>query len=280
MKKAIFYFTVFIVVNIIVSCAGEGIMTLLYGSNHLMTIPQLLVMTAINFAVIIILFIALRWYPAGREYIRSRPWGTLFWVVLLALGSIAPLAWLEGFIPDELTKDYVGKTLTDMLGTPEGYFVICMLAPLAEEIVFRGAVIRSIVMWGESRRQKYIDSGNAAAEQALSDTKIRWIAIVISAVLFAVAHLNPAQIPHALIVGVLLGWLFVKTGSIVPCFIFHWINNSAAYVTVKLFPALPADASLADYFGGNTAAMYQAVFSSLLIALPALYQLKVSRRTL
>lgn len=278
MKKSILYFAVFIIVNIIVSYGGQGIVTLIYGQDYQTTIPQLLIMSAVNSVAVLSLFIALKWYPISREYIRTRPWGTFFWVALLALGSIIPLAWLEGLIPDELTKDLVGDVLARMLGTPEGYFVICMLAPLTEEVVFRGAIIRGIVEWGKGRRQAHIDSGNGAAAEALSDTKIQWVAIVISAVLFAVAHLNPAQAPHALIVGVLLGWLFVRTGSIVPGFLFHWINNSAAYVMVKLFPSIPADAALADYFGGNTAAMYQAVGSSLLIALPALYQLAVRRR--
>lgn len=277
MKKSILYFAVFIIVNVIVSYGGQGILALVYGSEHNATIPQLLIMSAVNSAIVIALFIALKWCPVSREYVRTRPWATFFWVVLLALGSIMPLAWLESLIPDELTKDFVGDVLAQMLGTTEGYFVICMLAPLAEEIVFRGAVIRSIVEWGRNRRLKHIDAGNTAAVYSLSDTKIQWVAIIISAVLFAIAHLNPAQMPHALVVGILLGWLFVETGSIVPGFLFHWINNSAAYVMVKLFPSMPIDAPLEEYFSGNTIAMYQAVISSLCIALPALYQLIVRR---
>ncbi|MBO7051234.1 MAG: CPBP family intramembrane metalloprotease, partial [Prevotella sp.] len=96
--------------------------------------------------------------------------------------------------------------------------------------------------------------------------------VIISALFFAGVHFNPAQMPHAFIVGCLLGWLFVRSNSIVPGFILHWINNSAAYVAVKMFPHMPMDAPLVSYFG-STAAVVQAVVCSLMIALPALYQL-------
>ena len=79
--------------------------------------------------------------------------------------------------------------------------------------------------------------------------------------------------PHAFIVGCLLGWLFIRTNSIVPGFILHWVNNSAAYVVAKMFPHIPTDAPMEQYFGGNTPAIWQAIICSLMLALPALYQL-------
>ncbi len=266
MKKAIIYFLLFIVLNLAISLGveyGLKLFSIQYGSMQVM---KMLLCTGLNSALLVALFTGLKWCPVSRDYVRSRPWGTLFWAVLLALGMIIPLAWIEELIPDAMKKDFVGELLSQSLSSPEGYFVICMLAPLAEEVVFRGAVITALVEWG---KKKFASSDIAAANMY----KIEWVAIVVGAMLFAIVHMNPAQIPHALIVGVLLGWIYVRTGSLVPCFIIHWINNSAAYVMVKLFPSLPMDAGLLDYFHGNQMAMYQAVGSSLLIALPALYQL-------
>lgn len=266
MKKAIIYFLLFIILNLAISLGveyGLKLFSIQYGSMQVM---KVLLCTGLNSAIVVALFTGLKWCPVSRDYVRSRPWGTLFWAVLLALGMIIPLAWLEGLIPDALKKDFVGELLAESLDSTEGYFVICMLAPLAEEVVFRGAVITALVEWGK----KKFGSGDLAAANMY---KIEWLAIVVGAMLFALVHMNPAQIPHALIVGVLLGWIYVRTGSLVPCFIIHWINNSSAYVMVKLFPSMPMDAGLLDYFHGNQMAMYQAVGSSLLIALPALYQL-------
>lgn len=264
--------------NLAVSFGVDGIYTLIYGKGHEADTTQLLIMSGTASALTVILFTALRWCPVSRDYIRSRPWATFFWTTLLALGTILPLSWLEGFIPDSLTEDFAGEIITQMLGTTEGYFVICMLAPLAEEIVFRGAIIRRLVEWGRAIREKRLDTMGKKGGTALTDRKIEWVAIIISSLLFALAHLNPAQVPHAIIVGVLLGWLFVKTGSIVPGFLLHWINNSMAYVMLKMFPYMSMDSKLIAYFHGNSTAMYQAIFSSLLIALPALYQLIIMKR--
>lgn len=278
MKKAVIYFIAFVVMNLAVSFGVDGIYTLIYGKGHEADTTQLLIMSGTASALTVILFTALGWCPVSRDYIRSRPWATFFWTTLLALGTILPLSWLEGFIPDSLTEDFAGEIITKMLGTTEGYFVICMLAPLAEEIVFRGAIIRRLVEWGRAIREKRLDTMGKKGGTALTDRKVEWVAIIISSLLFALAHLNPAQVPHAIIVGVLLGWLFVKTGSIVPGFLLHWINNSMAYVMLKMFPYMSMDSKLIAYFHGNSTAMYQAIFSSLLIALPALYQLIIMKR--
>jgi membrane protease YdiL (CAAX protease family) len=176
---------------------------------------------------------------------------------------IIPVTWAQEFIPDSWRIDLVGDELARILQTNEGYFVVCLLAPLSEEIVFRGAIIRAILKWKS-------DSG-------ASKVSAEWLAIVVSALLFAVIHANPAQIPAAIVFGILLGWLFIKTGSIVPGCIIHWINNSFAYVMLKIFPTVPIYAHLADYFNGNQMAVAQAVIASLFIALPSLYQLIKAR---
>lgn len=278
MKDAILYFIAFVLINLAVSFGAEGLSTVFNINDYVGSTAWLLIMSGATSAIVITLFLVLKWYPASRGYVRSRPWGTFFWTVMLALGTILPLAWLEELIPDELRKDLAGDVIASMLGSTEGYFVICMLAPLAEEIVFRGAIIRRLVEWGRAIRAKRLAATDGTATSALSDRRIEWVAIVVSALLFALAHFNPAQAPHALIVGVLLGWLFVKTGSVVPCFLLHWINNSMAYVAFKLYPSLPMDAKLLDYFHGNSIVMYQALLYSLLIALPALYQLIIMKR--
>lgn len=265
MKKAIIYFLLYLVVTLAMSYAVDGVFSLLKLDGDGMKTLQLIVTSGITSVIIIALFVIKKWCAVSRDYVRSRPWGVFFWTVLFAFGVILPLAWAESFIPQEMMKDLTGGLLASALSGPEGYFVICMLAPLAEEVVFRGAIIQSVTSWGKKRTGK----------DTLTDSeqnRINWIAILVSAFIFAVVHLNPAQMPHALVVGILLGWMYTRTGSIVPGFLLHWINNSSAYVMLKLFPNLPMEAPLADYFNGNTMAMYQAIGSSLLIALPALYQ--------
>ena len=130
-----------------------------------------------------------------------------------------------------------------------GYLAVGLLAPLAEEVVFRGAVLRALLRWKEGRP---------------------WLAIAISALLFSAAHMNPAQLPHTFLVGLLLGWMYYRTDSIVPGVVLHWVNNTVAYVMFNLYPN--PDMTLLDLFGSQQRVL-MAVGFSLCIFLPALFQL-------
>lgn len=265
MKKALFYFLAFMAVQLIVGGIASVVLNKWFPTVSSTDSTALLITVGVSNVILIALFLLLRWYTVSRTYIRSRPWVTLTWTALLALGSVIPSTWLEEQLPKSWQLNILGEEMANMLRSTEGYFVICMLAPLAEEIIFRGAIISALMKWFAGR------SGNEATWGSL--TKGEWIAVGCSTVLFAVGHVNPAQIPHALIFGILLGWLFVKTGSIVPGLLVHWINNTVAYVMVNVFPTLPIDAPLKDYVGGSDAAVARAVICSLMIFLPALYQL-------
>ena len=59
-------------------------------------------------------------------------------------------------------------------------------------------------------------------------------AILISALLFGVFHINPAQILPAFLIGILLAWTYYKTGSLIPCILMHVLNNSlSVYLSIK-----------------------------------------------
>ena len=264
MKRTLLYIIIFIAVQLTVTFGAAAVIKLWFPAVSPTSATSMIIISAVTSVITIAIFLGLRWCPVSRNYIRTRPWTALAWTALLAVGIILPLSLLEEQIPESWRTDLVGEHLLDMLKTPEGYFVVCMLAPLAEEVVFRGAIIRAL--------QAYFRNHNFQFSIFNYQFDGSFAAVVISALIFAGIHFNPAQMPHAFIVGCLLGWLFVRTGSIVPGFILHWINNSAAYVAVMLFPQMPMDAPLIQYFG-STAVVVRAVICSLMVALPALYQL-------
>lgn len=270
MKRALLYFFVFLAVELCVGGIASLVIRLWFPTVDATSSTTLLIITAVCSVILTALFLLLKWCPISRNYIRSRPWATLSWTVLFGIGVVIPFTWFMEQLPKSWLPDLMADELKDMMSSSEGYFVVCMLAPLMEEIIFRGAIIRALRDWYVKRW------GNTPAFNEMS--KAEWMAIILSAVLFGVAHMNPAQIPYAAIIGVLFGWLFVKTGSIVPGLLIHWINNSMAYVSVKMFPTLPTDAHLADYFGGSESAVLRAVICSLMIAVPSFYQLFKTKR--
>ena len=81
------------------------------------------------------------------------------------------------------------------------FFRVCLLAPLVEEGVFRGAV---------QRRAQPLGRGQA---------------ILLQAVLFALQHGSAAAMVYALVCGLGLGWLADRTGHLWPGMLLHSANN-------------------------------------------------------
>lgn len=84
-----------------------------------------------------------------------------------------------------------------------------VLAPIAEELFFRGFVFQS-----------YLRTRGPA------------VAYVLSSLLFATLHLNlPALLP-ILVLALTLSWAYHRTGSIVPSVVAHALNNSIALLAL------------------------------------------------
>lgn len=206
--------------------------------------------------VTIVLFARLKWAPLKRTFIQSRPWMTLFWSTIAALGAIIPSVFLQEQMPawpDYIQQqiDQLAQMMLQMMNTPGGYAVICLLAPIAEEMVFRGAALRKLLEWKPEHR---------------------WLMIFLSALLFALAHMNPAQFIHPLLIGLLLGWMYERTGSIIPGIIYHWCNNTVAYLLARIYQ--DPDVTITQILGSQSRAL-MAVGFSLLIFIPAIYQLNI-----
>ena len=249
MKNAFVYLIDFLALQLIGGYLVKNIWQLVAGSADTTT-AMLVTMSATVSLLTIALFLLTRWTAVSPTWLRTRPWSVLAWSVVAALGLVIPSAWLQEQMPElpNLMTDEFEMLLQDRWG----YAVIGLLAPLSEEIVFRGAILKSL-----------LQSGRLPV----------WGAIALSALLFAVVHMNPVQMPHAFAIGLLLGWMYWRTGSILPGMAYHWANNSVAYVVSNVYP--DPDITLADIFRGSQSHVYMAVAFSLLIVLPALYQLNL-----
>ena len=100
-----------------------------------------------------------------------------------------------------------------MLSSPMGILTVAVLAPLLEELLFRGVAQRVLARYFKSP----------------------WVGIIVAALLFGVVHGNPVQIFYATCLGVGFGWLYHRTGSLLPAIVGHMVNNSLAVLVSKLF---------------------------------------------
>lgn len=224
--------------------------------NLLSNDTTLVLISVIGSVLTIALFVWRKWVVLSRTYLRSNLWFTLLWVVFLGLGSILPLQWIYEQLNISLSME-MEEMFKSIMGNRWGYLALGILAPLAEEMVFRGAILRTLLNYFNGR--------------------MYWVPIIVSALLFGLVHGNMAQLLNAFLIGILLGWMYYRTESIVPGIVLHWVNNTVAYTMYKLMPQMN-DGKLIDFFHGNNRLMYMGLACSLLVFIPSLYQLYVRLR--
>ena len=61
-------------------------------------------------------------------------------------------------------------------------------------------------------------------------------AIILSALIFGIFHINPAQVVGATLSGILFAWLYYKTGSLVPGILIHILNNGLSVFLSLYYP--------------------------------------------
>ena len=93
--------------------------------------------------------------------------------------------------------------------------VVAVVVPIGEEIFFRGLVM-------------------GALRRVLN----RHAAVIVSALFFAAAHLQKVELLPILILGLVLGYLYDITGSLVPGMIAHGLNNLAALFLFYQAPSI------------------------------------------
>ena len=105
--------------------------------------------------------------------------------------------------------DLLMETMKQMTGGPfwASFLLVAIFAPIFEEWLCRGMVLRGLL------------------------TKMKPAnAIIISAIFFAVIHANPWQALNAFLIGLTMGYVYYKTGSLVLTMIMHFVNNGSAVV--------------------------------------------------
>ena len=98
------------------------------------------------------------------------------------------------------------------LGSQNVPFGLALLAgaiapAICEEIAFRGFILTG---WQKSYRN--------------------WAAIVVSAFAFGIIHMIPQQVFNAILLGLVIGLLAVRSGSLLPGVIFHFLFNGTQVV--------------------------------------------------
>lgn len=142
---------------------------------------------------------------SGREPMRLgvRVFPNAPAVIISAMGTIVLFAYVNSFMVSfiDFSKVYVTEPLDTPIKILLGFVSIAIVPALAEEFLFRGCILSNFLPYGKTG------------------------AIVFSALLFSLMHGNFAQFLYTFVAGLVLGIVYIETGSIwTPTFI-HLFNN-------------------------------------------------------
>lgn len=114
-------------------------------------------------------------------------------------------------IPEEMREQFT-RLIGGKVHIVFSVLVAMVVAPVTEECLFRGVILRGYL-------------GHLSAKRA----------IVISSFLFGAFHLNLWQFPGATAVGALFGWWYVNTRSLLPCLLGHAFFNAIPIIVYGVF---------------------------------------------
>jgi membrane protease YdiL (CAAX protease family) len=149
--------------------------------------------------------------------------------IIVGAPTVWFVAWLNTLIPLPSFLLELERQQTEMI---EGFlksdfnialalFHVAMVPAICEEILYRGFALN-----------------------LLRRTKAAWTAILITGIIFGFYHLRLSQVIPLAMIGIFLGWITVKSGSLIPAMVGHFVNNAFSVLLVKFMPDSPlADSS-------------------------------------
>ena len=155
-----------------------------------------------------------------------------FKIIILAFAVVLGVNFLSGVLSQllELLLNQIGLTSApsqEALNGPITMSMViygCIIAPFFEEFLYRGAILRYLEKYGSS------------------------FAILSSAILFGFMHGNIIQIPFAIVIGLIFGFL-AKEYSIKLSILIHMANNTYAMLLNYLSPSINENILSIIYLG-------------------------------
>jgi membrane protease YdiL (CAAX protease family) len=157
----------------------------------------------------------------GMVWVAKAAWG-VHWRKGFPLARVSPglLMWTSLCVLAYLPIQLAWFAVTDrLLGWPSpmnplpviGPLAAVLGAPIGEEILFRGYGLARIRELGDNRR-----------------------ALVLTSLVFALLHGSWSKLPATFLTGLFLGWVVLRSGSLWPALLGHFMNNGMGYLMDRM----------------------------------------------
>lgn len=187
---------------------------MILNKEYVLSYGQLLISFTLLLAYVISFYIVARLglkrirkydMPEYRLKFNSVPGQLLLIVVLMVISASILISALVDLFPQ---SEWLNDIMSELAHPNIFVFLnVVIAAPLLEEVLFRGVILEGLL-------------------KNYSPAK----AIVWSALIFGISHLNPWQATGAFFLGLLLGWVYYKSNSIIPGIVMHFANNLFGYI--------------------------------------------------
>lgn len=198
--------------------------------------------------------------PRKTLLLYAPPWAALPAAALLALALHPVVLWFQQSVVQRLypINPDLAKALEGFLSEPASFWqlflIVAIVPPICEELAFRGFILSGLRHMGH-----------------------KWRAIVVSSIFFGLAHALLQQSIGAALVGIVLGYLAVQCGSLLPPILYHILHNGLALgvsrVSHELLEEWPVLALLFVDDGGTLVYRWHVVVVGALVAAAVLYWL-------
>lgn len=192
------------------------------------TISQMIIgVLCVQGAALVLITLFLREHVTGwregfglvNEPTRAVIFGIVTAVVFIPVGAgmLAGCAWLMQHLtmlppPEEQKAIQILRSATGWPARTVLGLLTILVAPIAEEALFRGIIYRGIRQTGQ-----------------------RQLALWGSAILFAASHMDLTSFLPLLALALVLTWLYERTDNLLACFITHGLFNAVNFSAVYYF---------------------------------------------
>lgn len=206
---------------------------------------NLVVITLWGLIISQILLIPLLWkikYTTPKDLVKPVPLKLAILSIILVITGVFALNMINTAVGFE---DASADLMTQISTSRWALLSIGLFGPVVEETIFRRIMIDELwTKWGKP-----------------------WLAIVISAVIFGLVHMNPAQSFFAVAIGILFGWVYVRTGSIMPCVVAHMLNNIIGVVEMRILDGRPDAIDTVPFYESTSNLIYLIAFIVVALAM-------------
>ena len=198
----------------------------------------------------VVIFGIVIWYGARKKrriengFSPDYSWPSFGNVLLIVLATMAIYFLVEPLVELIPMPEFIENLFAQLLGDLNVWIILAIViaAPFFEEMLLRGIMLDGLL-------------------KLYSPTK----AILWSSLFFGILHLNPWQFIPALALGIFMGWIYLRTQSLMATIFIHFIANSSGVILAAFVPESERMLPTRELFGSD--ALYFAVLAlSLVVA--------------